>query len=322
VFEKSHQSIDLSPAVRALEICEHERARSFSEYAVGEYWKQGDVRVAKALAIYSLASRACGAKSSVLEELDDLPGVCVEELAKETLDLAQEFNGNWCVESLGDVWQLVGQRFGEEGHLASQLQVAIKEKSYDFCQSAQGDIGLDANRIALRQQEILRLEVKKQMEQACEETIALARDLIAGGHYKEAVECYRTAIEGASQLKDPAARIAALHECGAFFDSMGQFEQSETLLRIAAGVAKSSRQRETYAEVLASLGACLFHSGKVESAKKALYQSLKQLGLDHEKSEPVLKHLDSINRGVACDCELPGVGPAANIIDGSTIEVG
>ncbi len=321
MFEKIHQSIDLSPAIRALEIGEYERALSWSEQAVDQYWKQGDPRAGDAFAVYSLASRAGGRRESVFRELGDLPDQCVYRLTKATLELAREFSSNWCVEALSDLWLLLGQRYGEDSKLACQVKAAIKEKSFDFDPAASVDPQLDANRIALRQQEILRLEVKKQMEQACEETIALARDLAAGGHYKEAVECYRSAIEGSSQLKDPTSRIAALRECGIFFDRIGQFEQSESLLRIAASVAKKARKREAYAEILASLGSCLFHMGNIESAKKALYQSLKQLGLAHEKSAPVLKHLDSINRGVTCDCERLHGGPVANIVDGTVIEV-
>ena len=285
------------------------------------YWKNGDARVGTALAIYSFASRAGGSTVSVFNELDDLPVDCVNKLGVESLELSQELNGNWCVDSLSDVWRFVEQNFGAENELANQLSVAIKEKSYDF-ESRSDDVSAwDEDRIALRQQEIIRLEVKKQMELACEETLLLARDLSRAGRHKESLECYRTAIDGASQLQDPSAKIDAFHQCGVFFDGLGRSDQAESLLRQAAGLAKQSRQRERYADVMNSLGVCLFHCGKHDSAKKALYQSLKLLGLENEKAQPVLQHLDCINRDVDCDCERLSDGAMALAVEDGGVEV-
>lgn len=321
MFESNHQNIDLAPAIRALQIGEHQRALKWAEHAVDVFWKNGDIRVGHALAIYNFANRAGGAKASPFEDMSDLPADAVGKLADESLELAQELNGNWCVDSLVDVWQFVEQEFGVGSELANQLSVAIKEKSYDFEAMSDVDPLWDDDRIALRQQEILRLEVKKQMELACEETLLLARDLSAAGRQREAIDCYRTAIDGASQLEDPSAKIDAFLQCGAYLDRLGRSDQAESLLRRAAGLAKQSRQREMYAEVMSALGICLFHLGKVDSAKKALYQSLKLLGLESEKAQPVLRHLDCINRDVACDCEPLEVDSMNRYLDDSGIEV-
>ena len=264
-----------------------ETASREAELAVDDFWKYGSLEVTRALPLYSMLRHATGVGGDVFKTLDDMPTEFSKNLLSEATLLYENHGDEASAKMLADVNRFL-QRWGNE-------QPTFKERSTSPAL-------VEDEKIAGLIAQIQQLDKDGKREIALEMTLQLANEYADRNCKRRAYGNFMQVLRKSKREDRTGLRIDALLDFGQFMSRLGKLEDAKRALRLAAGVAKKSREKQRFAQAVAALGVVLLHAGENESAWQRLKTADKMLSPWDLEADIVKEHLEAMKEKRSCDC--------------------
>jgi len=167
-------------------------------------------------------------------------------------------------------------------------------------------------KVSLLRAQIVELYALGKRDLAVETSLELANEYASRGKKRRAFKLFRQVVEKSKRPRRTELRINGLLDFARFMSGNGKLADAERLLRLAAGVAKKTQDKNKFAAVLGSLGVVLMHQSKNDSAQKYLQKAsllLNEIGIE---SDVVHEHLDALVHDAPCGCSEAPVDPSVD----------
>jgi tetratricopeptide (TPR) repeat protein len=276
------------------------------EETVANFWQNGHVRVATALALRGEALKLAGRKDAPFAGCEQLPDHVVLGIADHVAERIPESEPAVVSSVVQDLLPVLKKRFGPDH--SRVISTLINIANLESTRGKQGDFAV---RIQASREVLDAYDRQRKPKEAVQTLQGIALALSQAGRPDEAVETYGQAAERAQQLKDPALTSQIQRNFGLLLSELKRDDEAEARFCGAVQDAKGSADLEMLSRSQIALGIFYQHRQRLSEAQPLLETALKNITPAHPDAVIARSHLQAVKSGQACGCGNQGEAMAA-----------